>query len=62
MYNGEEKIVFGDLIELLIDKKVGIGIIFIDYIEIELDIDVCINFGFIGGLLVGLMFILEIYE
>lgn len=48
----------GKLIELLIDKKVGIGIGLIDYIEIDFFILVFIEVGDIGGLLVGLMFIL----
>lgn len=51
----------GKVIKLLNGKN-GIGIGLIDYIEVLFDVFVDFNIEGVGGLSVGLMFILVIYD
>ncbi|MEY8444781.1 SepM family pheromone-processing serine protease [Enterococcus ratti] len=62
LHAGKEKEASGKLIELLTDKKAGIGITLTDHTAIQTKTNVSINSGSIGGPSAGLMFTLEIYE
>lgn len=62
LHQGQEKEVTGDLIELSMYQKAGIGITLTDHTAVKSDTVVSINSGSIGGPSAGLMFTLEIYE